>query len=328
MEADKRSGVGDDGVEHPGKKVLKELLDGLDGKLMPKPPDSFDVGVDRIHGALAGLVLPCDTFSLAEGLTLRRTYVHLIAPYILAFHRPTKPRQPHPGSWAALAEAGQDVFVEVALEREARPFSFDRLNSLWLVTTALRIRFGAPLLMPFISDRRLEDLEHSGDASNRIPVELNLTGRTVGAAVAASVDDLLWVRQSLPKLDELIQSVEFYRAVSAFNMAVQADDASAILIAWACIETVIRPGQNQITDRLCKGVATLLTPPGPGRDRDFGVIRDAYRSRGNLVHDGEHPSGAQSEFAIELARRVLAKAIDDRAMPKIADLLDRWKARS
>lgn len=124
--------------------------------------------------------------------------------------------------------------------------------------------------------------------------------------------------------------------VRTFNRVLQTLDSvisvthpgSGILIAWAAIETLLRPGRNQITDRICKGLATYLYAPGPERDRAYPQIVASYEARGGAVHPGDPPEVDQLQFAFDLARHAVIAAIEQRALPDIDSLLGRWKART
>lgn len=41
-----------------------------------------------LFGGLAGATLGVDEFEVCEGLFIRRTYAHLMSPFVLAFRRP------------------------------------------------------------------------------------------------------------------------------------------------------------------------------------------------------------------------------------------------
>ena len=86
-----------------------------------------------LFGGMAGATLNVDKFEICEGLVIRRTYAHVMSPYILAFRRPERAGQHHPGPWKPSrgGHVGLDVEIEIALQVEARPTGFNRLNTLW-----------------------------------------------------------------------------------------------------------------------------------------------------------------------------------------------------
>ena len=57
-----------------------------------------------------------EQFELAEGLTIRQTFAHVMSPYLIAFAKPDAASKPHPGPWRpASGGIGFDVCIEVAL---------------------------------------------------------------------------------------------------------------------------------------------------------------------------------------------------------------------
>ena len=71
-----------------------------------------------LFGGLGGAVLPVDEFEICEGLVLRKTYAHVMSPYMLAFRRPERAHQYHPGPWKpARGGVWIDVEIEIALRQ-------------------------------------------------------------------------------------------------------------------------------------------------------------------------------------------------------------------
>ena len=88
----------------------------VDGKLMVTEFDDI-----ALFGGIAGAALAVEEFEVCRGLVLRRTYAHLMSPYILASDRPERPGEHHPGPWkAAHGGVWLHVEIEVALSRGVR----------------------------------------------------------------------------------------------------------------------------------------------------------------------------------------------------------------
>jgi len=104
--------------------------------------------------------------------------------------------------------------------------------------------------------------------------------------------------------------------------------SAGIVIAWAAIETLLRPGSQRITERVSRGLATYLHPPGSDRDRAFGEIVKSYEARGGAVHAGAQPEAKQFQTAFRLAQATLRTAIELGELPDIELLLKRWRART
>lgn len=217
--------------------------------------------------------------------------------------------------------------MELSLAPGEAPLGFDRLNTLWFVTALLRLRLGTPVLMAVIADRTFQDVPKDTEAAHLIPVELHPVQLRTAEFRPLALADLDWLRDPIAAASELMKDPIFNRVVLTLDSVINVTHAgSGILIAWAAIEALLRPGQKQITDRVCKGLAAHLYPPGSERDRAYSKIVASYGARGGAVHAGDPPEAEQLEFAFDLARRAVGGAIEQRALPDIDVLLDRWKA--
>lgn len=299
------------------------------GDYVAPPKAPFDLHTADLFGGITGFPLPVEHFELLPGLTLSRTYAHLIAPFIMAFSPPEKPRSPHPGPWAALREGGLTILVEIKLDAGVSPLGFDRLNTLWFVVALLRLRLALPLQMPVLADRALQEIPANVEAANLLPVELNLTQLLTAAPRMPTEADLEWVRENIIAASELMKEAAFNRAMQTLDEAVAIHNPGAgIVIAWAAIETLIRPGAQRITDRVSRALAAYLHPPGPARDRAFGEIVESYGARGGAAHAGAPPEAEQFHAAFRFARAAVMRAIERRTAPDIEELLGQWQTRT
>lgn len=300
----------------------------IEGDYRPPPRDPFDIGLDRLFGGISGVPLPSDTFALGFGLTLRRTYAKLTAPYILAFAPPPKLSAPSPGPWAAVGEKSLVVLVELELAGEAA-LGFDRLNTLWFVVALLRLKLALPVKMPVLADRPFQRIPDDTDRANVFPVEIQLQQLlTAPPDKLPTAADFEWLRDNLFAASELMKDPVFHRSFQTLDGAIHTQNAGAgIVIAWAAIETLIRPGNTRITERVCRSLAAYLNPPGSDRDRAFTTIERCYAARGGAVHAGTPPEAEQFHTAFRLARSALLRSIERRERPDIDVLLEAWRTK-
>lgn len=299
------------------------------GDYVAPPKDAFDLHADALFGGITGFPLPMQGFEVMSGLTLTRTYAHLSAAFILAFSPPAKPTAPHPGPWAAIDAKSLTILVEAKLDAGSSPLGFDRLNTLWFLLALLRLRLALPLQMIAVADRPFQEVPRNTETANVLPVELNLSHLLTAPPRLPTEVDLVWVRDNIEKAARLMKEPIFNRTMQTLDHAVAIQSSGAgIVIAWAAVETLIRPGSRQITDRLCRALAAYLNPPGPTRDRAFNEIAACYAARGGAVHAGDLPEADEFHAAFRLARAAIIQCIEDGQLPDIDALLDRWKSRT
>ena len=75
-------------------------------------------------------------------------------------------------------------------------------------------------------------------------------------------------------------------------------------------------------------MAAHLHPPGPARDRAFGVIVKSYEARGGAAHAGRAPEAKQFQTAFALARAAFMATIEAGQLPDIDLLLERWRTKA
>ncbi|WP_324913035.1 hypothetical protein [Ramlibacter sp.] len=300
----------------------------MEGTYVPPRKDAFDIGTDTLYGAIGGLELHCPHFDLLPGLRLRSTFCRVIAPYLMAFAPPPRPGLPHPNPWVALGEGGLTVLTELELTADAEAIGFDRLNTVWFVVALLRLRLGQPLQVPVIADRPFSVVKSAPESANIIPVELGAPLVRTTPHRGATQSDLQWIQSHLRAAAALMQDPIFNRALQTFDRAVAVPYPGAgIVIAWASIESLLRPGQQRITERLCRALATLLHPPGSTRDRAFTEIAACYEARGGAAHAGHMPDTKQFTKAFDLARAALMATIEQGRLPCRDELLRRWSQK-
>ncbi len=310
---------------------IKRLRDIEAGVYRPEPKPSVHPESVRLYGGISGLPISIPEFALCEGLVVRETFAHVMAPYLMAFAKPLRPGAPHPPPWkAANGGIGFDVTVEVALSYPARPTGLDRLNTLWWVLALLRLRTGAALRMPVVSDTPFAGIPSQSTEPNLWTVEMPPHQLIVSRSTPAEIvpEHLEWLRDVVVDGARLLDNTSFNRAFQTFDSAIWAHSlGSAVVMAWASLETLFRPGRAQITKTLSRLIATFLNPAGSERDRDFQRIVKLYEARGGTVHDAQIPEEHQLLDSFELARRSLMRCLEIRSVPNAEDLLMNWTAR-
>ena len=283
-----------------------------------------------LFGGLAGAALGVEEFEVCEGLVLRRTYTHVMSPYILAFGRPERLGVHHPAPWKSTGGTSFDVEIELALAQGVRPTGLDRLNTLWWTLALLRLCTGAALRMPVVSDTSFAGVARSPVEPVLWPIEmLPRQLRTVpNPPTVVAEEHLLWVRDVFGAGAALMNDAPFGRAFQTFDGVIWAHSAgSAIVTIWAALETLIRPGRHQITKRLASSLAVLLEPAGPERDRLFQRLTSLYEARGGSAHGSRSPDAQHLLSSFDIARRSFMACMDGRERPNADDLHEMWRLK-
>lgn len=284
-----------------------------------------------LFGGLAGATLGVDEFEVCEGLVLRQTYAHLMSPYILAFRRPEAAGQHHPGPWKTTrGGTWLDIEIEVALQEGARPTEFDRLNTLWWLLALLRLATGSRLRMPVVSDTSFSGIADSSIEPTLWPVEtLPQQFHTVpDPPEVIEEKHLLWLRQAFVPGSELMKDQAFGRAFQTFDNVIWSHSTgSAIVMTWAAMETLIKPGHLDITKRLASSLAALLEAAGPERERLYQRLASLYKARGNSAHASRSPEAQQLLESFEVSRQAFIVCIDKRKLPDVETLHKMWRLK-
>lgn len=286
-----------------------------------------------LFGGLTGASLGVNEFEVCEGLVLRKTYAHVMSPFLLAFRRPERPGQHHPGPWKATRGGlWLDVEIEVALHRGVRPTGFDRLNTLWWTLALLRLSSGSALRMPVVSTSSFSTIAGSPIEPDLWPVEtLPRQFQTVpDPPNVISEEHLRWVRDVFERASELMLTKSaFGRAFQTFDAAIWAHSAgSAIVMIWAALETLIRPGRRNITKNLASSLAAFLEPPGADRDRLFQLVSSLYGARGGSAHASRSPEAQHLMESFQVSRRSFIACLENHELPDNTRLLKKWQMKT
>jgi hypothetical protein len=100
-----------------------------------------------LHAGLTELVLLLDSCDLGEGVTLSRTYGHLMAHFMLAFTQPP-PGSHHPVPWKAAKHGfGFDITTELLIPERLQ----DRIGIVRAIVFLLRLYTNPAVTVPILS---------------------------------------------------------------------------------------------------------------------------------------------------------------------------------
>jgi hypothetical protein len=285
-----------------------------------------------LYGGIAGITMADATVEIAPGASLSPAYTHVMSPYILAFKKP-EGHAPHPGPWKTAKSGGLgfDVEVQFALEQGSCPTNFDRLNTLWWLLALLRLHHAVGIHIPVISDTPFNEAASASPEPTFWPLEMASSRLRFDAPKGAqtiSADTLNWLKVNFVRSSKLMKN-------SRFNLAFRALDSShgvampssSMLLIWSALEALFRPGQSNITLKLCASIATYLEPALSPRDKLFAEAKRLYEVRGKVTHAAEHPEFDDVAASFSLARKCFIRALERIEIPDSAALLEQWKMR-
>ncbi len=281
-----------------------------------------------LYGAIAGAQFS-DHFDLGHGIEIKRTYAHVFASFMLSFEK-AKRGSPSPGPWkSAGTNIAFDVNAEIVLPINSNPTKFDSLNTIWWITSLLRLHHSRGLRIPVISDISFSEIKSSANEPKFWPTELNWNQFTFDGydpKATISVDALKWTKQHFVSGASLMENESFNSAFSALASSQFASDlSSAKLLVWSSLEALFRPGRVKITKTLAAMVATFLIEDISERNRQFNQIIALYEARGLTMHSAHSPAPSDVKQSFDLARACFIKTIENSALPDPLDLLDRWR---
>lgn len=283
-----------------------------------------------LYGGVSGTRLPCPIYELSEGVVLRSTYAHVLAPYMLSFNRRT-PETPFGEPWKpACGGLGFDIEFEIEIPKGDRPTNFTRINTIWWIASLIRLHQAIGLRVPVVSSLSFSAIAGAEEEPILWPVEMSprqwIFDRTPNAVIEASTLD--WLRAHWQSAATLMDTPTFNVAFQAFDQAMWSHPiGSALMMIWASVEALIRPGDQDITRTLASCIAAYLESPGAQRDRLFTTIRDLYQLRGYTAHAAEPPGEQTIRQTFGVARRCIIRAFEQCALPDVKLLIAKWEQK-
>lgn len=289
--------------EHIDIARLRGIADGT--YTLPNPPP-LDTTTATLFGGLARATLATEREELAPGLELRRTYAHVFAPAMVAFAPPGGPGGVHPGPWAAAMGGGtaENVCVEIYLAKGARPLTVDRLETIRLVASLIRLVAGSPVCVPIVANTPLA----VGPGSPKPPVVWSLEHlpRWRVPEVVIAEPQLALLRACLQPENTMLHDNDVFRAYNLVDGLWWLPTWTAQMVAmWTGAEMLMRPGRRGVGASLANSIRSFL---GSGRrdgDRLYNDVLELYAARGGAAHGGRQPSATDITASFGIVRRLL-----------------------
>jgi hypothetical protein len=277
-----------------------------------------------IFAGLSGAQLPVETFDLGEGVTLSRTFAHLMAPYLMAFS-PPEPGKPHPAPWRAVSGGvGFDILVQLNIPSNFDTTDwFDGLNSVWWFVALLRFRAAHTVVCPVVSDTAFADAANCGHEPKFIPIEADPWRLQLAVKPSILLEhDLEWIRDRWRTAGELMRANEqFSTLFQAFDQSLFVrNPALALLLLWGALETVFSPARSELRFRVSANIASYLEPRGPQRLELQKHVAKLYDARSSAAHTSSSNDDDALQQTYALAGRVLHRMVERGHVPTREEL--------
>lgn len=272
-----------------------------------------------IHAGLSGLELEEESFDLGDGLTLRKTYAHLMSPFVIAF-KPAPPGGYHPAPWkAASGGLSFDVNAELLVPSHVEAKYGSKIGVARTVVFLLRLGVDPAITLPVLSDHPFSALPEIPDRQATIlPYEVQ--GRYFPLSVSggrATTPALEWVKERWPVTYKLSsESAEFALAAEATDAGQYVKNSALALVSlWGALEALFSPSTSELKFRVSSLIAAFLEPPGDERARLQKDVAKLYDKRSAAAHGKPKHEPQDLLDTFNLLRRVLITIIDSRKVP-------------
>ena len=271
-----------------------------------------------IFGGISGAKLPVAEYNLGNGATLRATYAHVMAPFLMAFS-PAEPGKPHPAPWSAVnGGLSHDLHIELKIDAFGNPEWLVGTQALWWVVALLRLKASWTLSAPVFADRAFQEIPETSGAQ-MFPFEL-VSRRKMqrdGDFVELGLEDLAWIAKTWKRAAALFhRDRNFALAFQAFdNSTTISSPALGLLTLWSALEHLFAPSKSELRFRVSALIACYLVEPGEERMQLQKKLAKLYDERSQAAHTAEQVEAEAASETFAIMSRVLLKIISEDRVP-------------
>ena len=278
---------------------------------------------EPIYAGVAGIPEQIGEIDFGSGVILRPTFAHLMAPFLLAF-APAPPNSHHPGPWAAVnGGLGLDIHAELHIPTTfAPPNFFDRLNTVWWITSLLRLALSPQIHVPVITNQPFQDVSKDSKNAQILPVEA-FSRRYHGSLYEPqNIDEsIAWVVRTWQKAQGLMRDTRFNDTYQALDTIWRVPSPSLALVTlWGALENLFSPSKQELRFRVSANIASYLEPPGDSRLELQKRLLKLYDARSGAAHGANKNVSDALVATQEVTRSVLYKIFESLHIPTKEDL--------
>lgn len=281
----------------------------------------------HLFGGISGAKLSSsEDIDLGNGVILRSTYAHLMAPNLMAFAPPRAGGEAHPAPWRAVNGGfAFDIHVEISVplnfEELGKDFGAERV--IWLIAALMRIAKAPQLSVPVLSKHSLALIPNMQENAQ---IELFEIGERIFSPPKGELpnldDELLaWIKKKWMSSGRMLNdNPRFYEALKAFDIAtIRGRHSASLLTLWGAIEHLFSPSVSELRFRVSSLMAAYMHPPGPDRLDLYKNMMRLYNERSIAAHsarerDTHVVTGAVVQTYV-LLRNALVQMLDEGRVP-------------
>lgn len=278
-----------------------------------------------LYLGLSGLVLEKEAFELGKGITIRKTFAHLMAPYMVAFV-PVEPGQARPAPWkSARGGSGYDIVAELFVPdglAEGEAWELQRT-----LTFLLRAGVNPATTATAFASHSFSELQGVPDTEAQImPIEAKpRIFQLIVHNARMNEASAKWVADRWEKTHRLIGAhKEFDLGVAAIEaMQFEKNGALSLMSLWAALEAMFSRERSELRFRVSSYIAAYLKPFGPERlelQKKLGKLYDKRSATAHGAFDIDHDALFET---VTVMRQVLLRMIDASKVPTREDLEER-----
>jgi hypothetical protein len=273
-----------------------------------------------LHAGIAGISLPINQFDFGQGITLRKTFAHIMAPYLAAF-APAEAGKPHPPPWKAISGGvGFDIQAELFIPLDFTPSHwFDRVNTVWWLVALIRLKASNLATVPVIANKPFADIPLSEEEPYFWSIEMKPSRLVPVEKPSKAIDelDLNWIGNHWFSGGKLMnENDDFNLAFQAIDGCIWSHSSSLALVSlWGALERLFSPSHFELSFRVSATIASYLEAPGEERLACYRRIKKLYDARSKAAHGSQLDESKALFETYALLKRALIKMMEEKHVP-------------
>lgn len=281
----------------------------------------------HLYCCLTSLKVGEEQFELGHGITLSSSYAHVMSNTMLAVKRPEKPKQHHPGPWAATGDGfGFDSDVVLHIPDTYKRQGMESAEVAMQIAALLRLWVDPRIRLTLMSAEHPSQIAASKSGSrlyigNAIEVQ-PWYFQLMPATERDTMEDLQWVKEHWECALDLIQASAAFRLgfEAIANAQLIHSPALGLVSVWAALEALFTASTTELRFRVSVMISAYLSPPGPDRTALHKRVLKLYDARSAAAHGAPKHTRDDLLASLELLRKVLIRMVYEKKVPTKEEL--------